>query len=171
MSSFPGQRPDEEVVAVCRRHAYTLIKGLYPAVGGLFVAIAGGVFIYIMSQGNMVGWIFGLVFLLLAIFHGLNAWLKWYYSFYLITNQRIRWQSQRNMFRKDVIDVDVSRVQNARYNILGVLGSFLGFGTITIQTEAGDLVMTDVADCEKVYDIISDVTRFADKIEVNDEQE
>lgn len=171
MSSFTGQRQGEDVVGIYRRHGYTLIKKLVVPIIEVIIAIAIGMLVYSLTKNSLAGTILWLMITVEAVVRVLTQWIKWYYSFYLVTDQRIRWQSQRDIFRKDVVDVELSRVNNVRYQIIGIAGSLLGFGTITVQTEAGDLVMSDVANCEEVYEKLTEVARLADKAEEDSEEE
>lgn len=95
-------------------------------------------------------WVF-LGFVMIG-FLGLGyTYMLWYFSFYIVTDERIRQVSQRGIFKKTVVDLNLDRIQSISYNIPGLLGGMFGYGTILIQTGVGDLVISKVAKPEKVY--------------------
>ena len=67
-----------------------------------------------------------------------------------MTSQRIRQQIQRGLFHKTTTDINLAKVENIQYNIDGLRGSMAGYGTIILQTMAGDMVMTKIASCEQI---------------------
>ena len=85
----------------------------------------------------------------------------WYFSIYIVTNQRIRQSSQTGLFGRSVIDLGLAKIQNISYNIPGFTGEFLGFGTVVLQTMVGDMVINKVAHCEEVYNQLSDAIHEA----------
>lgn len=75
----------------------------------------------------------------------------WYFSFYMITNQRLRQTRQKGLFKKSVVDLDLEKISSVSYGVPGMFGAMYDYGTILVQTGAGDLVMSMVAHPEKVY--------------------
>lgn len=147
MERFEGQREDEEVIFVFRRHILAMRRGLY----GLLIPFALGSLPYLLIPDNLnLLWLAGgsfLLGLLLFFYH----WIGWYYSIFIITNQRIQQTSQTGVFGKTVIDLSLSKIQNISYNIPGFVGEIFGFGTIVIQTYVGDLVIDKVHRPGKIY--------------------
>lgn len=95
----------------------------------------------------LVGFIVGLV---LFLYH----FLMWYYTIYIVTNQRLRQVTQKGFFGKDVVELGLSKVQSISYNIPGFSGEIFGFGTIVIQTIVGDLIINKVEHPEKIYNLL-----------------
>jgi hypothetical protein len=79
------------------------------------------------------------------------SYLLWYYSFYVITNQRLRQTRQKGLFKKTVVDLDLENIQSASFGVPGMFGAMFNYGTILIQTSAGDLVLSMVSHPETVY--------------------
>src|SRR5690606_24995854 len=100
--------------------------------------------------------------LLLFFYH----WMMWYFTVYIVTNQRLRQVTQRGFFGKDVVELRLSKIQNISYNIPGFTGELFGFGTMVIQTFVGDLVIRYVEHPEKTYnklqDAVNDVVEAAE---------
>ena len=146
-SSFEGQREDEEVVYVFRRHILTSIKGLFFLV---FMAVVGmaPMLIWPEKQNMVFVWMGFVVVGLLGLGY---SYLLWYYSFYVITNQRLRQTRQKGLFKKTVVDLDLENIQSASFGVPGMFGAMFNYGTILIQTSAGDLVLSMVSHPETVY--------------------
>ena len=144
--SFVGQQAGEQVDFVFRRHYSVMLESSWPGIA--LLAVGGGV----LMQWSQYSWSWyvalGLVVVgLLKIF---GAWLSWYYSVNIVTSQRIRQQIQRGLFHKTTTDIHLAKVENIQYNIDGLRGSMAGYGTIILQTMAGDMVMTKIASCEQI---------------------
>lgn len=60
--------------------------------------------------------------------------MNWYFTIYIVTNERIRRIVQHGFFGRDVFDIDLDKIQNISYSIPGFFGEVFHFGTIIIQT-------------------------------------
>lgn len=156
---FEGQRPDEEVIYVFRRHIIAMRKGFYL----LLIPFTLSALPVLIWQDNLellwsplIGFSIGL---LLFFYH----WMMWYFTVYVLTNQRIRQITQKGFFGKDVVELGLSRIQNIRYNIPGFSGEIFGFGTIVIQTIAGDLIIRNAEHPDRIYNKIQDAVDNAIK--------
>lgn len=154
---FEGQREGEELLFVFRRHVIAMRKGFYLflipfAISSLPVFIWPYVLeIYWIP---LIGFTLGLV---LFLYH----FLMWYYTIYIVTDQRLRQITQQGFFGKDVVELGLSKIQNISYNVPGLSGELLGFGTIVIQTYVGDLVINKVEHPEKIYNQLQDAVQTA----------
>lgn len=154
---FEGQHDDETVVLVFRRHPIAMRKGFY----ALLIPFVIGSMPYLLFPNNLdLFWIsmvgFG-IGLLLFFYH----WIGWYFSLFIMTDQRIRQISQQGLFGKSVIDLSLSKIQNISYNVPGLTGEMLGFGTIVVQTYVGDLVLDRLHYPDKIYNTLQDVVKKA----------
>lgn len=152
--AFVGQQDGEEIQLVLRRHHSVMARGLVTA--GLVLAISTAPPLVWKLQWL---WLVSIAGLLLAAIIAFNTWIKWYYGVYIVTNRRVRQQIQRGLFHKTTIDVYLDKVQNISYNISGLKGSLLGYGTILLRTMAGDMMMTKIANCEEVYNQLSQIAQ------------
>lgn len=154
---FEGQRPGEEVIFVFRRHIIAMRKGFYLLLIPLVITAIPPLIwqtnleLFLLPLG---GFIFGLM---LFFYH----FILWYFTIYLVTNQRIRQVTQKGLFGKDVVELRLSKIQNISYNIPGFSGEIFGFGTIVIQTFVGDLVIRYVEHPEKTYNKLQDAVSGA----------
>lgn len=155
--SFTGQREDEEVLFVFRRHLIAIRKAFYMLA---IPFIVSSIPFFIFPDKLWLFWVAigGLgVGLLLFFYH----WVGWYYSIFVVTDQRIQQTSQTGFFGKSVIDLYLSKIQNISYNVPGFTGEVLGFGTIILQTYVGDMVIDKVEHPEKIYNQLQDALHAA----------
>lgn len=155
---FEGQREGEELLFVFRRHIIAMRKGFWLLLIP-FTISALPVFIWPTTLevywSPLVGFCIGL---LLFFYH----FLMWYYTVYIVTNQRLRQVTQRGFFGKDVVELGLSKIQSISYNIPGLSGEIFGFGTIVIQTFVGDLVINKVEHPEKIYNKLQDAVAIVE---------
>lgn len=149
-TTFEGQRANEEVVYVFRRHILTSIKGFFFLI---IMAVFGFLPQLMWPENQMMVfvWMGAVVIGLLGMGY---SYLLWYFSFYIVTNQRLRQTRQKGLFKKTVVDLSLENIQSASFGIPGMFGSMFDYGTILIQTGAGDLVLSMVSHPEKVYNEI-----------------
>jgi hypothetical protein len=149
---FMGLRDGEKVLFVFRRHIISMRKGFYMLLIPLIITS-----IPMLIWQNEIGlyWlpIAGLIVGLILFSYHL---ILWYFTIYIVTNQRIRQVTQRGFFGKDVIELRLSKVQNISYNIPGFGGEIFKFGTIVIQTFVGDLVIHKVEHPDEIYNKLQD---------------
>ena len=156
---FDGQREGEELLFVFRRHIIAMRKGFYLflipfAISSLPVFIWSTVLeVYWIPLG---GFVLGLI---LFSYH----FLMWYYTVFIVTDQRLRQVTQHGFFGKDVVELNLSKIQNISYNVPGFSGEVFGFGTIIIQTYVGDLVISKVEHPETIYNKLQDAVAAASR--------
>jgi hypothetical protein len=155
---FEGQRPNEKLLFVFRRHIIAMRKGFYVF---LIVFLVASLPILIWGANADYGTMFNLlklsgagfaIGLILFFYH----FVLWYFTIYIVTDQRIRQVTQQGFFGKDVIDLRLSKIQNISYNIPGFSGEIFHFGTIVIQTFVGDLVIKNVEHPSETYNKLQD---------------
>jgi len=81
----------------------------------------------------------------------------WHFSVYIVTNQRIRQVSQRGLFKRTVVDLGLDKIQSVSYNVPGLMGGVMGYGTLLIQTQVGDMTISMVSQPEKTYNRIQNL--------------
>ena len=150
--SFAGQRDDEEVVEVFRRHIIAMRKGFY----SLLICMVLGAFPFLIWQDNLdLLWVFVGGFGLGLLLFSYN-FVIWYFSVFILTNQRLRQITQKGLFGSSVIELKLGKIHNISYDVPGLSGELFRFGTLIIQTYAGDLVIKNVENPEKIYNILQD---------------
>lgn len=154
---FDGQRDGEQLLFVFRRHLLAMRKGFYLLLVP-FAVSSLPVFIWQdrleMFVLPIIGFAIGLV---LFFYH----FVMWYFTIYIVTDQRLRQITQRGFFGKDVVELRLSKIQNISYNIPGFSGEVFKFGTIVIQTFVGDLVINKVEHPDQIYNKLQDAVSLA----------
>ena len=130
-------------------------KGL---IFGLLAILAGTIPALIKPEmsfffgGLAIGFILGFV-----IFF--PSWIAWYYSIFIVTDQRLIQITQKGLFHRSVVDLGLSQIQMVNYQIAGLQETLLGFGIIMMQTYVGDLIIHDVHHPAKIQKKILNVLR------------
>ena len=145
---FADQFDDEDVLFVFRKHPVVMRSGLIIA---MFGPLAGVIPAAIKPEIGF-GWFFGglAIGTALGLILWLPAWIAWYYSVFIVTNQRFIQITQKGLFHRSVVDIGLNQIQMVNYEIAGFQETMLGFGTIMMQTYMGDLVIHNVHKPSKI---------------------
>jgi hypothetical protein len=137
---FEDQFDDEEVLYVFRKHPVVMRRGL---VLGMLGILLGTVPALIKPEYS---WFFGGLAggFILGILLFLPSWIAWYYSVFIVTDQRFIQITQKGLFHRSVVDIGLNQIQMVNYEVAGLQETMLGYGTIMMQTLMGDLVIHDI---------------------------
>lgn len=145
---FADQFDDEEVLLVFRKHPVVMRKGLVFASVGMLV---GPLFTLALTYARpssppSMGFFFGSLAasLVIAALLFMPMWIGWYYSVFIVTNQRLIQITQKGLFHRSIVALGLNQIQMVNYEIAGLEETVLGFGTIMIQTYVGSLTIHDV---------------------------
>lgn len=144
---FDGQRDDETVKFIFRRHIITARKGLWFL---LFAIIIGILPLFMWPGDHRMLWIF-LCSITVGILGMGYSYLLWYFSIYIVTDQRVRQIVQKGLFKKVIVDLGLDKIQSVSISTPGILASLFNYGTILIQTNVGDLVISMTSHPNQVY--------------------
>jgi len=154
---FDGQRSDEQLLFIFRRHLISMRKGFYL----LLIPFALTAIPPLIWQNNLELFLLPIAGLAIGLLLFSYHFILWYFTIYIVTDQRIRQVTQRGLFGKDVIELRLSKIQNISYNIPGFSGEVFKFGTIVIQTFVGDLVIHKVEHPDEIYNKLQDAVNHA----------
>lgn len=170
---FDDQFDDEEVLFVFRKHPIVMRKGLVlaclgPLIGILPAAIKPSLGFGFFFGGLFAGFVLGALIML-------PSWIAWYYSIFIVTDQRFIQVTQKGLFHKSVVDLGLAKIQSTNYEVRGIQATLLSFGTIVIQTYMGDMVIHEVYHPAKVIRKLSNILReqgiVAEEISKEDQEE
>lgn len=139
---FEDQMDDEEVLYVFRKHPIVMRRGIILfSIGPLL-----GVLPATIWPELGFGWFFGGMGggFLLGLLLFFPSWIAWYYSVFIVTDQRFIQITQKGLFHRGVVDVGLNQIQMVNYEVAGLQETLLGFGTIMMQTFMGELLIHDV---------------------------
>lgn len=154
---FDGQRDGEALLFVFRRHIIAMRKGFYL----LLIPFALSSIPALIWQSQLELFILPIVGFGIGLLLFLYHFMMWYFTIYIVTDQRIRQITQHGFFGKDVVELRLSKIQNISYNIPGFTGEIFKFGTIIIQTFVGDLVIHKVEHPDAIYNKLQDAVSTA----------
>ena len=136
--TFEGQRTGEDVLMVWRKHPWVLAKpGLW--VVGILLGIAVVFRFFGASAATSLAIAIGLVASSGIAFVSL---FKWRNGMYILTNERIIDVDQRSLFHRVVGELPIENIQDAAYEVKGLLATFLNFGNVVVQTIGGATTIT-----------------------------
>jgi hypothetical protein len=137
---FEDQFEDEEVLFVFRKHPIVMRRGL---IFGMLAVLLGTVPSLFKPEYSVyfIGLGCGIVLGALVMLPG---WISWWFSVFIMTDQRLIQITQRGLFHRSVIDMRLNQIQMINYEVSGLQETLLGFGTIMMQTYVGDLVIHEI---------------------------
>lgn len=137
---FADQFDDEEVLFVFRKHPIVMRRQL---IWGALMLVVGESYVFINQtiMGLVLGLLGGLI---LGVLVFLPGWISWYFSIYIVTDQRFIHITQKGLFHRSVVDMALNQIQMVNYEIAGLQQTLFGFGTIMMQTLVGDLIIREV---------------------------
>ena len=154
---FADQFDDEEVLYVFRKHPIVMRKGIILWAFGILLGplyILAMTIIYANDPSKFPTMdTFFLVMagsLVLSLILFAPSYLSWYFSVFIVTDQRFIQIAQKGLFHRGVSDVGLHQIQSINYEVAGLQPTLLGFGTIKIQTYIGDVVIHELHHPQKI---------------------
>lgn len=155
---FPGQHKHEEVLLVFRHHLMALRRQLVIGLLGIVIALVPAAFWPELS----INLPFFLILSAFSVAYLFWAWVGWYYSVYIATNERIIEVRQHGFFDRRVTEFGLDKVQNINYHIKGLQAVLFRYGTIAVRTYVGDLVMEGIHNPVGIQEkLVAIVQRYA----------
>lgn len=119
--AFEGQREGEQVELIFRRHMVTIWRGV---IWLMIWAVLGAIPMVLWRDDQRMFFVW-LSALLVGVLGLLYGYMLWHFSYYLVTNQRIRQVRQKGLFRKTVVDLGLDKIQSISYEVPGIKGECL----------------------------------------------
>ena len=152
---FSEQFDDEEMMLLFRKHPIVMRREIVIAsvllLLGTIPALIKPTYLFFFG-----GLIIGFLLATMVMFY---AWIGWYFSVYIVTDQRLLQMSQKGLWRRSVVDIGLDKIQTISYQVNGLQETLLGFGTIVIQTYVGELVIHDVHHPKSIQNRMSHILR------------
>jgi hypothetical protein len=160
---FADQFDNEEVLYVFRKHPIVMRKGLIIGMSAWLVGPVYTLALTYLRPNNYPSVTFFFMSLVLSILLGIlllvPSWIGWYFSVFIVTDQRMIQITQKGLFSRSVVDMGLSQIQMVNYEVSGLQETLLGFGTISMQTFVGDLVIHDLHHPEKIQKKLLEILR------------
>lgn len=152
---FEDQLDNEKMLLMFRKHPIVMRNGLILASIGLII---GPVYVTILTYArpnNPPSMQFFFMSLLVSVLISsilfFPSWITWYFSVYALTDKRLMQIKQKGFFNRALVDISNDQISMVNYEIKGLQETLLGFGTITVQTYVGELVIKDVGHPKKIH--------------------
>jgi hypothetical protein len=152
---FDDQFDDENVLFVFRKHPIVMRRGLIMGMLAILLGTVPSLF-YLTVESYLIGIACGVG---LGAILMLPSWITWFFSVFIITDQRLIQITQKGLFHRSVIDMRLNQIQMVNYQISGLQETLLGFGTIMMQTFVGDLVIHEVHHPGKIQKKLLEILR------------
>ncbi len=141
--SFPGQRHNENIVLILRRHKLTLLPhALYllvlaslPAMFYVFI-VPTAFTAFLEDPYNKTFILFSIIYYGFVWIMAFIVWVDYYLDIWIVTNQRLLDIEQIGFFNRVVSELDLKRIQDITSRVHGLFPTMFGFGNIYIQTAA-----------------------------------
>ncbi len=159
---FPGQKEDEEIIAVFKKHPFTLFWPLLkPSILVIFILY----FFINFSYSNPILFLILFIGFLISIGWGFYLWICWTLDIYIITDQRIIDMERKGLFSKRVAEASYDKIQDISYEIKGFFPTLFNFGDILIQTAGAveSVKLDQVANPPEICNLIRDIQKDPEK--------
>lgn len=172
---FKGQRDDETIILVVRRHWFNILQQLFSVF--LMIAFLFGSFVYLpilfpilsdssaqalfMFLENSFALITWMIFFLI--------WIDYYFDVWIITTHRVVNIDQKGLFVRTVSELEFNKIQDVTTEVKGVIGTFLNFGNVFIQTagEKERFIFRQVSNPYAIKDLIMNLEEKEEKIDAS----
>lgn len=125
---------------VFRKHPIVMRKGIIISMlailGGTIPSLIKPEYSYLFG-GLAAGFLAGVILFM-------PSWISWYYSVFIVSDQRLIQITQKGLWKRSVVDIGLNQIQMVNYEVGGFQETLLGYGTIMMQTFVGDLVIHDI---------------------------
>ncbi len=160
---FPGQHEGEEVQFLFRQHPLVMRKAL---VLGLFAILLGVLpldFPIVWQHEAVANWLIKLALVVPVIVLAAWAyrWLGWYYTVYLVTNERMVLITQKGFFDRQVEEWQLDAITNVNYHIGGFQAAIFGYGDIVAKTYVGDVELKYIHKPAEIHEDLLEAVRDA----------
>ena len=137
---FKDKKRGEDIILVIRKHWLIFIFKFMPIIIGVIFLIAGHFFaiqylkevlgtngknilFFMESIMAMILWMITFIF-----------WVDYYFDVWIITTSRIVDIEQIGLFRRNVSELECSKIQDVTTEIHGILPTILNYGVVYVQT-------------------------------------
>lgn len=153
--NFKGQHEGENVLFYFRQHPVVMRKYLLASLLLLTITMLP----WSLFPLNRFAQYAALGGFIAAILLMLYRWSWWYYSLNIVTDQRILQDIRKGFFNRQVIEIDLNKVQSVNYEVPGLQATIFKFGTIVVQTFVGDMVIEKVHRPAETHGQLTEILR------------
>jgi len=162
---FITQQQDETIVLLLRSHPITNIGWMLTVIMLVvlpFLITASGIFPSLPNKYLFMG---QLIWLMATMLYGFERFLSWYYSVFIVTNERILDVDFENLMYRRITYGNLNHIEEPVSSARGFAKTMFQFGDVLVQTagEVSTLEALGVPHPSKVVDIISRLSEELEK--------
>jgi uncharacterized membrane protein YdbT with pleckstrin-like domain len=133
-TTFDTQTSEEHIVLLLRQHPITLLRQVVMVIFALILPLlsSGSFFADFLPASYIFG--INLGWYLLIFSYALSTFLIWFFSVFIITDERIIDVDFVSLLFKDVSSAKIDAIQDVSSKTSGFLASVINYGTVYIQT-------------------------------------
>lgn len=134
--TFGTQHDGEKLIVLLRAHIFTNLKWIALVSLLTFLPLFWGDFPLISALDVWTQMIVAVVWYLALGFVAIENLMLWYYSVYIITDERLIDVDFFDLFYKNIDVTRIKSVENVNYSQMGALSSILNYGDVVVETSA-----------------------------------
>lgn len=135
---FETQEREEEIVLLLRSHLVTNVKWVAITILMIFAPIVLSFFPLIDFLPGNFQLIAVLMWYLVTTAFALENFLTWFFSVFIVTDERVVDIDFYNLLYKEVSDANIDKIQDVTYKMGGAVRTVFNYGDVLIQT-AGEM--------------------------------
>lgn len=140
--TFDGILSDEKVILLARKHRFFFYLPIFLFI---FLVSLPLFLLNFLVDFTIYQKFHNLVWFLITIYISI-LWLTLFFNLMIyslttliVTNKRIIKIEERGLFNYDRAEIELNKIQDIQVNISGLLGNFLNFGQISIQSAGTEI--------------------------------
>lgn len=165
---FPGQRENEEIMLIVRKHWISDFKvllllfflGLVPLATYFYVVIK--YFPAQIQNNDLIVMFFVAEYVLCVLLVSYIAWLNHELDVMIVTNQRVLNHDQVGFLHRQISETNLDQIQDIKGSERGLIQTVFHFGIIEIRT-ASDVPVFKLHDAERPFENSRKILDIRDK--------
>jgi hypothetical protein len=164
--SFENRDPEEKVILFLRSHPITNLGWISLT----FILVIAPPFLTALPLFDSIPFRYvvlgGLIWYLFTFIYAFEAFLDWFFSVDIITDERIFDFHFYNLTYRQVTDVNIDKIQDVTVSVGGGVGTLFNFGNVLIQSaaEITEIDFYDVPQPDKVAKVLREM-RVEEEVE------
>jgi len=141
LGAFIKQKPDEEIVYILHRHPITFIPVIFLFVVLLVVPFAVHFLItslfptlFVGVFWDTIGVLIGSAYFLAILMFTYTQFTTFYLDLWIITTERLIDVEQKGLFSREIVELDLSHIQDITANVDGIFPTMFNYGEVLIKT-------------------------------------
>jgi len=131
-------KPGEEVHIVARKHLAVHSPHVLLAVALFFLPFF---LMFPLMRWQPYGSYVFVVLVIIGVLHAIKTFVKWYYTVFVVTSDRVIDVFQKGLFDRIVTNATYDVIQDVSYRKKGLMATLMDVGWITIQTAGSNTAM------------------------------